>query len=318
MAGVTGDERGQLLLISAIGLGVLFVTLALILNTAIYTGSLAAKDTTTEEGREIQSVQHNVVQNTARTLRHVNEANDTTHEALYANLSSGVTDWSRLLDRHHVATGAAVNVSVVSVQNGTEIVQDNSSRNFTDANAAANWTLAESVTEVRDVRMNVTREGLTEIEDDSCTPSGECYYLEIENGSDTWRLFAYTSEGESDISVEVVNASGGSMTCTTTGESAWINVTAGTFAGSGCPALASVEDDVMPDPFNVTYANGDQITGSYRLTVDREISLSPHFSTDRSPSLRPTIYSANVSFGYRSTELIYRTEFRVTPGDGNA
>lgn len=318
MANMTGDKRGQLLLISALGLGALFVTLALILNTAIYTGNLAAQDTTTEEGREVRSLQYSVTEHTARTLRHVNRANDTTYESLHANLSSGVTDWSRLLDRQYVATGAAVNVSVVSAQNGTRIVQDNSSRNFTNVSAAANWTLAESVTDVRDVRMNVTRGGLTEIEDDGCTPSGECYYLEIENGSDTWRLFAYTSENESDISIEVVNASGESGTCTTTDESAWINVTAGTFAGTDCPALAPGEDDVMSDPFNVTYVNGDQITGSYHLIVDREISPSPHFDTSGSPFLRPAIYSAKVSFRYRSVDLLYGTELRVTPGDRDA
>ena len=43
MADVTRPNRGQLLLVAAIALGILFVALALILNTAIFTENLATR-----------------------------------------------------------------------------------------------------------------------------------------------------------------------------------------------------------------------------------------------------------------------------------
>lgn len=318
MAGVTADERGQLLLISAIGLSVLLVALAVVLNTALYTGSLAARDTEIGEGRSVQRLQHSVAENVAAIFRRVNEDSDTSHAALAANFSSDVASWSALLDRMYVTSGATVTVSVANTRNGTRIVQHNASRNFTNASAAANWTVAESVTGIRDVRMNVTGEELADIGGGRCTPSDKCYRMEIENGSADWRLFVYASDNGSDISIEVVNASGASATCTTSAAPVWINVTAGTVAGSECSALAFGDGDLPSGPVDVTFHNGDRIAGSYSLVVDRELASEPDFDPDGSPSLRPVLYSANVQFWYRSADISYRTAVRVPGGDEDA
>lgn len=160
--------------------------------------------------------------------------------------------------------------------------------------------------------MNVSTDRLYEVDNETCTESSGCFYAEVENGSETWRLFVYETD-DTDISVRIVNASGESGVCTASGESVRIDLTAGTVGGDDCSNLSFAEG-VSP-PYNVTYANADRIAGTYELTVDRRLSTDPHYSTDASPSITPAIYAVNASVTYRSSDLRYVTEIRIEPGE---
>lgn len=307
----SGGDRGQLLLVGAVFLGVLLVVLATILNAAIYSGTIATDGDA--DGRAAIQYQQDVERGIEGLLADVNQRNDTSYGALHSNLSRGVEDWSALAGRHHAVDHAATNVTIAGVTNGTHIAQTESIRNFTDRTGAADWTLAESVTDVREYRMHVSRSGLYEVDNESCGPSGNCYYAEVGNGSNTWRMYVYTTVNDSDVTVEVVNASGGTGVCSTSASSVWINVTEGTVGGEECPALSFAEG--VTGPYDLSYANADNVTGTYELVVDAAVDPDPHYDIDGSPSVSPVIYAATVRLTYRTADVHYRAEVRVIPGD---
>lgn len=307
------DERGQLLLVAAIGLAVLFVSLALILNTAIYAEAVATDDGNVRNEREAIAYQHSVRRGVGGIVANVNDNNDSSYEALNANLSEQITDWNALASRQHSIDGAATNVALVNATNGTLIEQANGSRNFTNRSGASHWTPAENVSDVREFGMNVTANSLYEIDNETCTESTDCFYAEVENGSAAWRLFVY--KNDSDIGVRIANESGGIGTCTASTESVWINLTEGTLGGDDCPHLSFAEG--VSAPYNVTYANADQIAGSYGLTVGRRLPPDPHYDDSGSPTIAPTLYAATVSVTYRTSDLRYATVIRVEPGESD-
>lgn len=307
------DDRGQLLLIGAVFLGVLLVVLATILNAAIYTGALATSDDA--DGRAAVEYHHDVERAAETVLADVNSRNDTSYEALHSNASRGIADWSDLASRHHAVDHAAANATLANVTNGTRIVQADTARNFTNRSGAADWTLAGSVTDAREYRMNVSRSGLYAVDNETCGPSGPCYYAEVDDGSDTWRMYVYTTVNDTDITVEVVDATGDTGVCSTSAESAWINLTEGTVAGEDCAALSFAEG--ISGSYEISYANADNVTGSYELVVDTVVSQDPHYDATGSPTVSPVIYAATVRLTYRTPEIYYRAEVRVTPGDGD-
>lgn len=308
-------ERGQLLLVAAIGLAVLFVMLALILNTAIYAEAIATQHDASQHERGAIEYQESVHRGVSGSIARVNAQNDSSYESLDANLSTQVDEWSESARRHAAVDGASASASLVDTTNGTRIVHDGSQ--FTDRDGAANWTPVESVSNVRAVRMNVTADSLYEAADGSCTESDGCFYVEVEDGSDVWRLFVYrTDDGNVTTRVDTPSGSG---TCDASGESVEIDVTAGTVNGERCPHLSFAEG--VGAPYDVTYVNADRIEGSYELTVDRsydQLSSSPHYGDDGSPRVERAIYAANVSVAYRSSHLTYTTELRVAPGESDA
>lgn len=130
--GTRGDERGQLLLVAAIGLAVLFISLALILNTAVHTEAVATEDSNLRDERAAAQYQDSVRRGVGGIVTNVNEYNHSSYEALNANLSDQIADWNGLASRQSAIDGTATNVSLTSTTNGTSIQQDNAFRDFTN------------------------------------------------------------------------------------------------------------------------------------------------------------------------------------------
>lgn len=304
-------DRGQLLLIGAVFLGVLLVVLATILNAAIYAGALGTGDDA--DGRPAVEYRGEAERTLEDLVVNVNARENASYAALHANLGSGIDDWSDLAGRHHAVDHAATNVTLAGVTNGTYIEQNATARNFTDRNASADWTLAESVTAVKGYRMHVSRSGLYAVDNETCGPSGNCFYAEVDDGSDTWRMYVYTAANDTNVTVEVVDAAGATGVCNASATSVWINVTAGTVGGQQCPALSFAEG--VSGPYDLRYANADNVTGSYELVVDSVVAEDPHYAADGSPTISPVIYAATARLTYRTAAVAYRAEVRVVPGD---
>ena len=311
------EERGQLLLVAALGLAVLLVVLALILSTSMHTGTTAtgASDSLHEE-REATGYQESAHRGVSGIIERVNENDTSSYEGLEENASNAIDDWNDVTARQYAGDGRATNVSLVSVTNGTYVVQDAESRDFTNRSGTTDWTVAESVSSVRGFRMTVTEDRLYEPGNGACTDPDDCFTVEVENGSAVWRALVYSPGNSSTVYLRVETPSGDSDECTASNGSARIDFTKGTVDDQDCEVLSFGEG--VSAPYNVTYRSADEITGRYELTVDRELSSSPHFDADGSPSIEPAIYAANVSVTYRSPALTYETEIRVVPGEEDA
>lgn len=310
MAGVAtlSDRRGQLLLVGAIGMGVLLVVLAVLLNTAVYSQTLAAQQDGYEDEREAMQFQNAAERALAEVLVRVNERNSSTHDELHANLESAVQEWDAAANRHAALDGAAGTVSLEGTANGTKVVQDDDFRNFTDATGSAAWTPAENVSNLREFRMNVSREALHDVENETCAASGECFNVTIRNETNAWRLYVYTDDGE----IRIENESGDAGPCSVVAESARIDVNAGTVGGEECEHLSFAG---VAAPYAVEFGNADRVRGEYELRVDRRLSNDARFEDDGSPRIEPIVYAATASITYRTPDLAYETELRVERGE---
>lgn len=304
-------NRGQLLLVTAIGLAVLFVTLATIMNTAIYTENLATRGSDTAGTLDAKQHHDAVNHGIATVLTHVNENNTGSHSTLAANLTAGTERWASISSDLYVTSGSGVHIALNDTTNGTRIDQDVSWRTFTNESGSnSDWTLASDVERTRKFRMNVTDDSL------ATSGSGEFRVL-VDNGTDTWRMNV-TQDG-ADIVVGIEDGTGAEGTCRVTGNFVWINMTAGTVGDDECDPLTFAEP--LTGTYRIEYHNPTNASGTYQLIVDNASLASnpaPHFNDDStgiSPYVTPAIYSAQITVDYQTNRLYYSTTIRLAPGE---
>lgn len=132
---VTGRDgpasRGQIVLITVVVLSTLFVALALLLNSAIYTENLSTRGTTDSDDAvaETAGALETVDELIDRTNRHHNA----THETATENLTSMVDAVAAVRRAEAAKVGAHSHVAIVDQTNGTHVRQVNDSREFTNA-----------------------------------------------------------------------------------------------------------------------------------------------------------------------------------------
>lgn len=310
----TGD-RGQLLLAAALGFGVLLVVLALILNSAIFTEALGSPNDSLYDERGALGYHDSVDREVSGIIRRVNTLDNSSYDALNVNLSESIVVWSTSYDRHAALDGTSTNTTLLSVTNGTRIVHDNSSRQFTNRSQATTWSPAENVTSLRGYRMYIEADTLHEPDNETCDVSSDCYSVAIDNGSAVWRMYLYAPNDSTGISALIETTSGELHECHTSNESAWVNLTDGTLDGNSCAHLSFTEN--ITGPYTITYENADKVSGRYELAVGDRLSPTPHYDDTNSPRIVPMIYDAEVSVTYRSADLVYTTELRVIPDEAD-
>lgn len=311
--------RGQLLVVTALSLALLLSILALALNSAGLGGvHVAQADDGFESERAADQVRNAVRRGVAGLIPATNE-----RYVEYTNLEDGldaaVGNWSDLAAEEYARDAVAVRASLASASFETRIVQ-NDSREFTDQGGSTAWTVAENVSAVDRYEANVPESGDL-VDSDDCSDDG-CFALTVEgSGDDEWRLFVHTT-GTDAVAIVVESSDGSTEECGTSASDARINVTDGTFddGADECSFTTFREDAAVDPPYTLTYENANNVTGTYNATVDGRlvdgnISDDDRYGTTGSPRLDPRIDAANVTVRYRSTDLRYRTEIRVLPGD---
>jgi len=304
------DDRGQLLLVGALTLAVMLVALAVLLNAAIYTGNVATRDAGTGAGEAIE------YEGEARTMAQasIDGVDGDTYTEIRGNFTDSVDGWDDLVHTHSAASLAATNVTTLDMTNGSRIGQD-TDRNFTDHNGNSTWTVAGD-SHARAFRMNVTQDSLR----DGAT---DAFQVTFDDGTDEWGVFIH-SDGSGNVAVTVENETdtevGDGCTVDPGADGrALVDITDGTVAGQDCPELRFFEN--LSGTYTVGYVDaldGDkQVNGTYSLVVDQpEGSLVTGADEDAGvPTVSPALYSANLSVTYRSSDLLYKSEIRVAPGE---
>ncbi|PSP84633.1 hypothetical protein BRC83_05240 [Halobacteriales archaeon QS_1_68_17] len=302
------DDRGQILVVGGFLLAVVFVALALILNSAIYAENLASRTEATDGDRALQ-YRSEVRAGTGAAIEHANQYDNTSHATITRNVSNGVADFSDLSARHAAVTGRTTNVSLLGTTNGTRIEQ-RANRTFTNNSSEGNWTVVEDVSNTRKLRMNVSA-----IHDDG--------YQFVANDSIPREWYLNVTGTNASADVEIRDGAGNTYECPSGAASVsvpfWINVSEGTVAGEECAGLVFAEN--VGDPYEVTIDNGSDLQGNYTMIVDNEsLSQSPtddYNSTGGSPFVEPAMYNVSVELTYESPELFYRDQIRVAPGESD-
>lgn len=322
------DARGQLLLSGAFVLAVLFVVLALALNTAIFTANQGSQGSDID-GHQVRQLRADTARATAGLLDQRNAVPHATYDGLVAEARESIGHWSDLTGRHEALTGGMASVSLIETTNGSRIVQRNESRPLTNASEATNWTLADGVAGVRNVELTVTNASLVAADDDTVAEllAAEAFHVVLTtDDGDRWRVFVYAGDGDDgaddagDVLVRVVDPGGTLSTpCRVTPSAdgrVHVDGVDATVGGHRCEPIETLPPAAAIG--TVEYHYGANAAGTYSLLVDeyRSIVDDADYGPDgTTPSVDPAIYGATVRLDYVSKSVEYRTTITVVPGE---
>ena len=308
-------DRGQLILVTGLLIAVAMVALVLLMNTAIYTENLASRGAD-QSGREAIEYRETVRAGVGGLIDAENGRDHDDWSAVRSNVSAGIARIDGLAAGGYAAEGVVVRVdpSTVAVQEG-RLLRQNATGTYVSSAGSADWTLASSVEDARNVTMTVDRSGLVEANESTAATSGA--FSVLLDGGSQWRLYVYRNRS-TPADVTVATGVGGSVTerCRVDASQVRISPTAGTVAGAPCPGLGWAGG--VSSPYDLEFRNGNNATGTYGFVVNTTSvgALNDGRTNPTSPYWRPVAYSATFDVEYRSPTLTYRAGVRVAPGEG--
>jgi len=122
VAHLSGEDRGQILLVAAFALAVIFVAMALIVNSAIFTENLASRGETSGSDGAL-SMRADVATSVGAGVEAANRNDNGSVGELTDAVSASVRNISRQTGRQSARSGRVVDVSYQSATEGARIYQ---------------------------------------------------------------------------------------------------------------------------------------------------------------------------------------------------
>lgn len=332
MANIGERDRGQIVLVAAFALAIVFVSLALIVNSAIFTENLASRgETSGSEGA--LSMRSMVETNVGTNLEAVNRQNDTSPSALNASINQSIENISLQTNQQQIRSSRIVAVENLASPErtpGQRIVQNDTSA--FDSGTGGNYVIAEGIE--RDPAGNGTRAFRINA---SSVPVGNDSAFEImvnqtgATGNDnSYRVNIY--DDSPGIHVRTIRNDGASVDVADcevdqAGPTVEVDVTGGTVEGEPCPALRTRDDGLNfhfgagtdPSPsYDIYFHNATAITGNFSMIVydsGSNPSAVPDDPAVSQPFSDTAIYDLWVRYIYVTSDLQYETDIRVAPGE---
>lgn len=300
-------SSGQILVLAALLIAVLFVGLALVLNGAIYAENLASQgETSTSEAMSAEAVTEE------RLGQMVDTANYGVEEASYAErrrwVAENATEWDRLMGRREARSGRVYVTEPVGMTNGTRVNQS-AMDDFMPAEETLldevsdpilgsfridplglgdkkNWIIANE-TQLRAFQMHVHRDSLYEKNPSTSTEivetanavltGSKLFWVEIDHSdaSDEYRRVYLLNDSSNDsVEAVVVEFDGGSGTvagrCSAPGENVTVRLTAGEMVGDdGAVECPVLREATAGETADFYYAGADEVYGTYRFIADK-------------------------------------------------
>ncbi|WP_136602325.1 DUF7261 family protein [Salinigranum halophilum] len=321
-----GDDRGQLFLVGALSLAVLFVGFALLLNTAIYTENLATRNT--DPGTDPSISYRAAAEDASREilLRENRNGTDPTWSENTRWFESSIHAWSDTAGLHAARRARVASVTVDST-NGTRFQQTDASRNLTNRNYVEDWELGNNPSAVRDASVTVSADSLVQRNLTNLLTGTYPFAVEFEDTDtgDEWHVYVYddSDTGGDDVTVAVRDGIT-EQECTHVGPAARIDLSNGTINGTACPAfdLLDLPDDAVDDKdIRLRFENGDHATGTYDIKVAEGADISNNVYDNENTGdhdngaafATAIIYEADITISYESTDVSYQTTVRLAP-----
>ena len=285
-------DRGQLVIVAGLVLGVAFIAMAVHLN-----GVLFLEHRSTAEGRTADPVEAAAAATRAASgaMMAVNVTDESSHAAVAMDVTAAVEQWERLAATQYAARGVDVSLAVQDVTVATRITDADENGTLTSADGQTDWTLATNVTELGAARLRLASDGLT------ATGDPGPFRLVVENVSATWSIAVTNASGDAEV---VVDGPGGSSTCTAPSGTTTVDLVNGTVDGSPCPHLAVA--GAFEAPSTIRYENASNATGTYVLTVVNETVMpATRYDDGSQPRTRPLAYRTTLEFRYRDADIEY-------------
>jgi len=322
------ERRGQILLVTGLALAVVFVGLALVFNSVIYTENLATRSESTTTSDPVIHKQ-SLEAGTERIIEYVNEYNATNasdHDAVRENVTWAFENMTASMVDQQLEDGQVVDDEITETYEGTWIRQTNRTRNFTNVDNESSWELASNANDVRSYRILVSTEGDLEGNSDTLlAESEEPFNVTVTDGIDEWKLnISETSESHfsglvsEQYAVGYRTTNGDSGVCGVDSRPFVVDLDEGTINGTECPGLDFAEDfSSVP---SIEYNHADNVHGTYQLILnDTSVTTASDYGTaPDEPFTDPGLYGVRVEVDYESDVLEYVTDFRVIPGETDA
>jgi hypothetical protein len=286
------QRRGQIVLVAAFGLALVFVTLALLLNTAIFTGHLATQETT--DATDAADFQDSVVETGGVLLWETNR-DETTEVALASTYRDRVVNYSEAEQAHGIAAGEYRTVTLRALHNGTRVTQATTGP-LESPTGAGTWQLADDVSAARAVALNV-----------SSVDAGHPLVINATNGSATWELRIAAAGAALDVAVTRAN---GTTRTRTVAAPLHVEPTNGSIDGAEWPPLQFQTQ--VDDSWAIWIANGTNATGEYRFVLDQP-DATIAWADGSNPGHQPTLFNATLGLLLERDELDYRANVTVAP-----
>lgn len=308
------NDRGQLLLVTGFAIAVAIVALVLLLNTAIYTQNLATRSVDTGASDAL-AYRDTVADNLWPIVADENRKEYAHRSDLRANVSARIDQFTMLSAQRHLEGGASANVTNRTLHDGTRLVQDEGSREMTDATGSkANWTMANGVDGARTFDLNTTGglENTTVLAADD-----EAFRVNVvgNGGSgNRWSVYVYRNLAGTHVAIKNGTDAGPTEVCPSLlAGPPKLNLTAGAIDGSNCDAIRFGKGATPPYEISLTY--GNRSTGTYNATVNGTPPGVGNFNEpSTSPYEVPVVYGISVDVVYRTSGLQYRARIHLAPG----
>lgn len=344
MADVTRRDRAQILLITSLLIATVFVGLALVVNSGIYTENLATRSTGEEASQVAENQQ--LVERDLQGL--IDRSNAAVTDDDYTAVENGYDDdlalWSTSLERRYGKTGRFVEYREKSTVEGTRIQQTDVDRGFTAGGSLAGqeeWTLVNETEEVGRFELLLQRPSLL----DATTHTldnvlGEAFNVVIETGDgDEWHVYFFRGVLPDTGYVLVEDPSGFGLTlslsdlddlddtnsCASTDGDISVDLLNASFGGEHCPELEFYTDEVTGTAHNVSYQNTEtdgsllglaltdpepRVNGTYDVIVDTRADRAPYYdpTSGDDPTAKAVIYEASVTAEFRSEGVAYEND----------
>ena len=313
------NDRGQIILIAGVVLAVTFLTLAVVVNSAIFTGNLATRGETTGASDAL-TYRHEVADGSEALAVEINEQNTS---GLVDNAEDSLGNVSAQGGTQNARRGRVVTVDINRPGTVVEARAQNNATsdptNFTNASGETDWDL---VTEA-----NRTVEGEFQVEGGLATSEGDALHIFINEsgGPGWWRLAVYdTVVLPIDYNMTVRDNTGLFNKCeiqaTTPYTPYTINLTAGevTNAPANNCAFKLNRTYTAYNSKNVSFGNADRINGTYNVTVEANGSTPGVDENDfdgSSPTVTVRIDVLDIEYVYESQRLQYETDITIRPGE---
>jgi hypothetical protein len=295
-------DRGQLLIITALLLAILFVGLALILNSGIYTENLSTRET----GGSMEPFTNDpaTVNRLSASMRTANYYNDTVdYGPRRAMIRRNVSAWKHRQANISAQHGQYMSTEVTGMQNGTRVNQSTTGdfmTNDSDLDTSVTgitidplgiegrttWIPAPNVS-TRNFEMTVKRSSLEENRTylldelidtaDWVLTGGNEFVLQTNRTTgpnEMWRIYLVNDSVNDSVTAVVTKRDGTNETieaiCSAPGETVTVQPTGGVLVGDNgpveCPELQSVFGG---ERNNVFFVGADRVQGTYQFIVDK-------------------------------------------------
>lgn len=290
MADVTADDRAQIMLITALVIAVVFVALALVVNSAIYTENLSTRDSGAES-REVLEQRATSDLDVERAIDTANAKHRNTSDVSVIQTEIGEIFHSQMdtIYLENARFGKIVDLDLLSTTEGAHLQQADENRNFTAGGTNAgepDWTLAENATADGTFRFGVRQAGLLNASSDSVSHMlsdtdemilggllfHEAFHVEITNESGhTWRTYMYQAPSIEDNTVYLYTEGPGedirtvnktlstltteSCTAPTENNTANIDFSTAEVGGEPCDELTYYSQEIVGENHTISYRN---------------------------------------------------------------